>query len=111
MFVKQGGTFFWDMQEQFYLDVLRQNGINPKAFYFNCAGKKEFSGASFFEWGVSTKDEAKKVVKAGFRKYKYCTENNVYLESKFDYVHLRFEAITTLDVPVYRQYTLGDLGV
>lgn len=111
MFVKQGGTFFWDMQEQFYLDVLRQNGINPKAFYFNCAGKKEFSGASFFEWGISTKDEAKKVVKAGFRKYKYCTENNVYLESKFDYVHLRFEAITTLDVPVYRQYTLGDLGV
>ena len=32
-------------------------------------------------------------------------------ESKFDYVKLQFEAITTLDVPVYRQYTLGDLGV
>lgn len=111
MFVKQGGTFFWDMQEQFYLDVLRQNGINPKAFYFNCAGKKEFSGAGFYEWGISTKEEAKKVVKAGMRKYKYCKENNIYLESKFDYVQLRFEAITTLDVPVYRQYTLGDLGV
>lgn len=111
MFVKQGGAFFWDMQEQFYLDVLRQNDIDPKAFYFNCAGKKEFSGASFYEWGQSTKDEAKKVVQAGIRKYKYCTENNVFLESKFDYVQLKFEAITTLDVPVYRQYTLGDLGV
>jgi hypothetical protein len=111
MFVKQGGTFFWDMQEQFYLDVLAQNGINAKAFYFNCAGKKKFSGAGFYEWGISTKDEAKKVVKAGINKYKYCTENNIFSESKFDYVKMRFEAITTLDVPVYRQYAMGDLGV
>lgn len=111
MFVKQGGAFFWDMQEAFYLDVLAQNGIVPKAFYFNCAGKKEFSGAGFYEWGVSTKDEAKKVVQAGINKYKYCVENNIFLESKFDYVKMRFEAITTLDVPVYRQYAMGDLGV
>lgn len=110
-FVKQGGNFYWDMQEQFYLEILRQNGINPKAFYFNCAGKKEFSGAGFFDWGVSTKDEAKKVLKAGFNKYKYCKSTNLWLEAKFDYANLKFEAITTLDVPVYRQYTLGDLGV
>lgn len=111
MFVKQGGAFFWDMQEQFYLEVLAQNGINVKAFYFNCAGKKEFSGAGFYEWGISTKDEAKKVVQAGINKYKYCVENNIFLESKFDYVKKQFEAITTLDVPVYRQYAMGDLGV
>lgn len=109
-FVRQGGKFFWDMQEQFYLEVLRQNGINAKAFYFNCAGKKEYSGAQFYEWGVSTKDEAKKVVKAGFKKYKYCVENNVFQEGKFDYKNLKFEAITTLDVPIYRQYAMGDLG-
>lgn len=111
MFVRQGGAFYWDMQEQFYLEVLRQNEINPKAFYFNCAGKKEFSGAGFFEWGTSTKDEAKKVVKAGLRKYKYCVENNIFLEAKFDYQNLKFEAITTLEVPVYRQMQFGDLGV
>lgn len=111
MFVKQGGAFFWDMQEQFYLEVLRQNGINPKAFYFNCAGKKEFSGAGFYEWGVSTKDEAKKVVQAGLNKYKYCMETNLFLEGKFDFTKMKFEPITTVDVPVYRQYTLGDLGV
>ena len=111
MFVRQGGAFYWDMQEQFYLEVLAQNGINAKAFYFNCAGKKDFSGAGFFEWGTSTKDEAKKVVKAGFRKYKFCVENNIFLEAKFDYQNLKFEPIATLEVPVYRQMQFGDLGV
>lgn len=111
MFVRQGGAFYWDMQEQFYLEVLKQNGINAKAFYFNCAGKKDFSGAGFFEWGTSTKDEAKKVVKAGFRKYKYCVENNIFLEAKFDYQNLKFEPIATLEIPVYRQMQFGDLGV
>lgn len=111
MFVRQGGAFYWDMQEQFYLEILRQNGIDAKAFYFNCAGKKEFSGAGFFEWGTATKDEAKKVVKAGIRKYKFCIENNIFLEAKFDYQNLKFEPITTLEVPVYRQMQFGDLGV
>lgn len=111
MFVRQGGAFYWDMQEQFYLEILRQNGIDAKAFYFNCAGKKEFSGAGFFEWGTATKDEAKKVVKAGIRKYKFCMENNIFLEAKFDYQNLKFEPITTLEVPVYRQMQFGDLGV
>lgn len=110
-FTRQGGKFFWDMQEAFYMEVLKQNGINAKAFYFNCTGKKEFSGSQFYEWGISTKDEARKVLKAGFKKYKYCVENNIFIESKFDFKNLKFEAITTLDVPVYRQYTLGDLGV
>lgn len=111
MFVRQGGAFYWDMQEQFYLEVLKQNGIHAKAFYFNCAGKKDFSGAGFFEWGTSTKDEAKKVVKAGLKKYKYCVENNIFLEAKFDYQNLKFEPIATLEVPVYRQMQFGDLGV
>ena len=111
MFVRQGGAFYWDMQEQFYLEVLKQNGINPKAFYFNCAGKKDFSGAGFFEWGITTKDEAKKVLKAGFKKYKYCVENNIFLEAKFDYQNLKFEPIATLEIPVYRQMQFGDLGV
>jgi hypothetical protein len=111
MFVKQGGAFYWHMQEQFYLEVLRQNGINPKAFYFNCAGKKEFSGAGFFEWGATTKDEAKKVLKAGFRKYKYCVENNIFLEASFDYQNLKFQPITTLEVPAYVMHQFGDMGV
>ena len=110
-FAQQGGKYFWDMQEAFYLEVLRQNGIIPKAFYFNCAGKKEFSGAQFYEWGETSKLEAHKVLRAGLNKYKYCIENNLFLEAKFDYKNLRFEAITTLEVPIYRQYTLGDLGV
>lgn len=111
MFVKQGGAFYWDMQEQFYLEVLRQNEIDAQAFYFNCAGKKEFSGAGFYEWSGTTKEDAKRVVQAGMKKYKYCIENNIFLESKFDYVKIKFEAITTLDVPAYRQHQMGDLGV
>jgi hypothetical protein len=110
MFVKQGGQFFWDMQEAFYCDVLAQNGINVQKFYFNCAGKKEFSGASFYDWGVSTREDAKKIVKAGMNKYKYCMESKIFLESRFDYVQMKFDEITTLDVPAYRQHQMGDLG-
>lgn len=110
-FIKQGGNFFWDMQEQFYIEVLKQNGINVKAFYFNCAGKKDFSGAQFHEWGLTTKEDAKKIVIAGMRKYKYCVENSIFLESRFDFRNMKFEAITTSEVPAYRQHQLGDLGI
>jgi hypothetical protein len=110
-FIKQGGNFFWDMQEQFYIEVLKQNEINVKAFYFNCTGKKEWSGAQFHEWGITTKEDAKKIVIAGMRKYKYCVENSIFLESKFDFRNLKFEAITTSEVPAYRQHQLGDLGL
>lgn len=111
MFVKQGGSFYWDMQETLYTEVLRQNKILVRNFYFNCAGKKEHSGAEFYEWGQSTKDEAKKVMKAGLIKYKYCLENNIWLERKFDYVKKEFEPIAAMEVPAYRQYQFADIGV
>lgn len=111
MFVKQGGRFYWDMQEAFYMEVLRQNKINPRAFYFNCVGKKDYSESGFYEWGQSTKTEAQKVMKAGFVKYKYCTENDIYLEGKFDYKNLKFEPIATMEIPAYRQYQFADIGL
>lgn len=111
MFIKQGGAFSWHLQEAFYMEVLNQNGIFPKNFIFNCAGKKEFSGASFYEWGQTTKEDAKKVLKAGFKKYNYCTENNIYLENRFDYKSVRFEAVASLEVPAYIQHQFGDMGI
>ena len=111
MFIKQGGAFFWHLQEAFYREVLAQNKIGVREFYFNCAGKKEFSGASFYEWGQTTKDDAKKVLTAGFKKYNYCTQNNIYLENRFDYKNVKFEAVATLEVPAYIQHQMGDLGL
>ena len=47
-----------------------------------------------------SKDEAKKVVRAGLKKYKYCTENNIFLEAKFDYQNLKFEnSLIYCDIP------------
>ena len=110
-FMRQSAKFFYDLQEWVYREVLRQNGINVVDFRFLITGKSDSSGSEYYKVFSEDVHDAGKVVKKAISKYKYCRDNNIWQEGKFDFDKMRFKDVTTIRIPTYRQFQLIDMGV
>jgi len=111
MFANQSSKFFYDIQEWIYREVLRQNGIDVKDFRFCVAGKNEASRSAYYQLDKEDIEDAGKIVSQILKKYKYCKENNIWEEGKFDYHKMRFEPTAVVKLPTYRKFQMIDLGV
>lgn len=110
-FMQQSSKYYYDIQEYVYTEILRQNGIVVKDFRFLISGKSEASDSAYYQLHTEDIESAGKVVSAVLKKYKWCMENDIWLESKFDYHRLRFEPTATVKMPTWRQFQLIDMGV
>lgn len=111
MFMKQSARFFYDLQEWVYREVLRQNGINVVDFRFQISGKSDSSGSAYYKLFNEDVQDIGKVVEKAIEKYKYCRDNDIWEEGKFDFKKMRFNDVTTIRIPTYRQFQLIDAGV
>lgn len=111
MFAQQSSKFYYDIQEYVYREVLRQNGIDVKDFRFCVAGKSEASRSAYYQLDSEDIEDAGQMVKQIIKKYKWCKENDIWEEGKFDYQRLRFEPTATVKLPTYRKFQLIDMGV
>lgn len=111
MFAQQSSKFYYDIQEYIYREVLRQNGIDVKDFRFCVAGKKEASRSAYYQLHEEDIEDAGKMVSQILKKYKWCKENDIWEEGKFDYQRMRFEPTATVKLPTYRKFQMIDLGV
>jgi len=110
-FIKGAGRFCYDLQQWIYTDVLKQNGIDIVEFRFCVAGKGEFSQASYFRIDKGNVEDAEKIVKSVIKKYKFCRENDIWNEGRFDYEKCVFESTTDIQLPAYRAHQFIDMGV
>lgn len=110
-FMQQSSKYYYDIQEYVYTEILRQNGIVVKDFRFCVAGKSEHSGCEYYQLHKEDIEDAEKIVKQIIKKYKYCLENDVWEEGRFNYEKLRFEPVATIKMPTYRKFQMIDLGV
>ena len=111
MFSKQSARFYYDMQEWIYREVLRQNGIDVIDFRFCIAGKAESSGCAYYKIDKEDIEDAERMVKRAVQKYRFCRDNDIWEESRFDFEMMRFESCSTVKLPTYRKFMLIDLGV
>jgi len=111
MFAQQSSKFYYDIQEYVYREVLRQNGIIVKDFRFCVSGKSELSKSAYYQLHNEDIEDAEKIVSQILKKYKYCKENNIWEEGKFDYHKMRFEPTAIIKLPAYRKFQMIDLGV
>ena len=111
MFAQQSSKFFYDIQEYIYREILRQNGIIVKDFRFCVAGKKETSRSAYYQLHEEDIEDAGKMVSQILKKYKWCLENDIWEEGKFDYHRLRFEPTATIKLPTYRKFQMIDMGL
>ena len=111
MFAQQSAKFYYDIQQYVYVEILRQNGIEIKDFRFNVSGKSEASRSAYYQLHNEDMESAGKVVSAVLKKYKWCLENNIWEEGKFDYHKMRFDTTTVVKMPTWRAFQLIDIGV
>lgn len=102
-FARASGDHFYHMQESVYRRVLIQNDLNIREFHFVGVSKKEWSGANYFQHGEKSRYIGDKWVEAAINKYKYCLENNIWLESDFNFNYNKFEIVSTVEIPAYTQ--------
>ena len=110
-FMKQSASYYYDVQEYVYREILRQNGIDVKDFRFCVAGKSEGSQCAYYQLHPEEIENAEKIVKKIIQKYKYCLENDDWQEGYFDYHRMRFEPNTVVQLPTWRQFELVKMGV
>jgi len=105
-FAKTSANFKYFMQEALYREVLRQNGLKVVSFSFIVASKKEYSTALRASHSHVALEYGNDLVEKAIQKYKYCSENNLWLESPFDFVENKFLDEAMVDLPnwVYYQY-------
>lgn len=111
MFSKQSARFYYDLQEWVYREVLKQNGINVVDFRFCIAGKSDSSKHAYYQMDKDDIEDAEKIARRAIKKYKFCRDNNIWEESKFDFEKMRFEPCSTVRLPAYRKFQLIDMGV
>lgn len=110
MFAKQSARFFYDLQEWVYREVLRQNNINVVDFRFHVSGKSDRSDSAYYKVFSEDVQDAGRVVEKAIEKYKFCLEHNIWQEGKFDFDKMKFDDVTTVRIPTYRQFQLIDMG-
>lgn len=111
MFAKQSARFYYDLQQWVYTEVLRQNGIDVVDFRFCVSGKAEHSKTAFYKMHTEDIEDAEKVAKKAIKKYNYCVHANEWGESRFDFNKMRFEPVSTIQLPTWRKFQLIDMGV
>jgi len=111
MFCRQSGQYYYDVQEYIYKEVLRQNGIDVVDFRFCVAGKSDNSKCSYYKMDIEDIEDAGKIVSRTLEKYKFCRDNDIWEEGKFDFEMMRFEPVSIVKLPSYRKFQLIDLGV
>ena len=103
-FAKNSANFLYPLQEALYREVLEQNGKSVKSFLFAVASKKEHSGAIWFEHDPVAVDFGKELVQKALFKYKWCLDNDQWLEGTFDFIYGGFSKISTAPLPNYAFY-------
>lgn len=110
-FTKQSGRFFYDVQEWIYREILRQNGIDVVDFRFCVAGKSENSTCAYYKMSEGDIEDAEKIVMRAVQKYVHCKGSGVWSDGGFDFEKMRFDPVTTVQLPAYRKFQLIDMGV
>ena len=103
-FAKTSANFLYYLQEALYREVLKQNGIIVDRFIFAVTSKVEHSGAGYFEHDHVAFEQGQELVQKAIQKYKFCLENNLWLEDRFDFIDNKFETINTVTLPAYAYY-------
>ena len=103
-FIKSGGRFMYHLQEQHYRKVLAANNIHVQEFLFLMIGKKEGTNAEFYKWTQTAQELGEEMWNKAVKKYKFCRDNDMWLESEFDFFANKFQPVTECDLPNYMYY-------
>ncbi len=103
-FAKASANFLYYMQEAIYREVLQRNGINVISFLFAYVSKTEHSDAIYCEHDYIAREEGDTLFLKALEKYKYCLNNNIWSEGRFDFQEKRFYEINQISLPNYAFY-------
>jgi len=103
-FAKSSANFLYYLQEAVYREVLKQNDIEVIKFLFAYVSKQEVSGAIYCEHDYIALEEGETLLQKAIQKYRFCNENNIWKEEKFDFETNSFEKINTISLPTYAFY-------
>lgn len=103
-FIKSSGANNYFIQEALYTEILRQNGINVDGYSFLLVSKDQYSGAGYYSHAQVFKNQGMDYVHKAIAKYKYCKENNIWSENKFNFHENKFEFVSEVLLPIYVFY-------
>jgi len=103
-FAKTSANYLYYLQEKLCRKVLSQNGIIVDRFIFAVVSKNEHSDAGFFEHDITALEQGQELIIKAIQKYKYCLDNNLWLEDRFIFAENKFETINTVTLPSYAYY-------
>lgn len=103
-FASSSANFNYFIQEALYRSVLEANGFTILGFLFAGGSTLEYSGANYFQHSEVDVEYGKECMLKGFRKYRYCLENDIWSEARFDFESMEFDYMNMVTLPVYVQY-------
>lgn len=103
-FIGASAEYGYYRQEWLYTEVLRQNGITVKDYIFVVCSSLEYSKAEYYKHDHIAMERAEEEVKKAIKKFKYCRDNNIWREGKFNFADNRFELVSEVTLPNYIFY-------
>lgn len=103
-FATSSANFNYFIQEALYRSVLEANGYTVLGFLFAGGSTLEHSGSNYFQHSEYDVEYGRECMSKGLKKYKYCLENDIWSEARFDFEFMEFDYMNQVKLPVYVQY-------
>lgn len=103
-FAKDSAQNRYFLSEAVYRNVLSQNGINVLDFSYLMVSKVEWSGADYFRHNFMSLEQGEKYMYNAIEKFKFCQENDQWLEKDFDFHKKSWIHASEVMLPTYAFY-------